>query len=193
MLTGCRKGTVPAALRIGGMAAAGAELDRLVAAFDPERVLVELTDHGDPADGDRNDALAELATAVGLSTVATNNVHYATPRRRRLATALAAVRARRSLDEIDGWLPAAATAHLRSGEEMAARFAAYPGAVAQAAELGRELAFDLQLVAPNLPKWKLPEDHDEMSWLRHLTMEGRCGGTAHGRRPRRRTSSWTAS
>ncbi|MDQ7905910.1 error-prone DNA polymerase [Phytohabitans sp. ZYX-F-186] len=172
VLTGCRKGTVPAALRIGGMAAAAAELDRLVAAFDPGRVLVELTDHGDPADGDRNDALAELAAAAGLSTVATNNVHYATPKRRRLATALAAVRARRSLDEIDGWLPAAATAHLRGGEEMAARFAGYPGAVARAAELGRELAFDLQLVAPNLPAWEVPEGHDEMTWLRHLTMAG---------------------
>ncbi|MGN9913696.1 error-prone DNA polymerase [Phytohabitans sp. LJ34] len=172
VLTGCRKGTVPAALRIGGMAAAAAELDRLVAAFDTERVLVELTDHGDPADGDRNDALAELAAVAGLSTVATNNVHYATPKRRRLATALAAVRARRSLDEIDGWLPAAATAHLRGGEEMAARFAAYPGAVARAAELGRELAFDLKLVAPHLPDWNVPPGYTEMSWLRELTMRG---------------------
>ena len=73
----------------------------------------------------------------GLPTVATNNVHYATPGRRRLATALAAVRARRSLDEIDGWLPAAGTAHLRSGAEMARRFAAYPGAVARAARVRR--------------------------------------------------------
>ena len=49
------------------------------------------------------------------------------------------MRARRSLDEIDGWLPAAGTAHLRSGAEMAARFAPWPGAVARAAALGREL------------------------------------------------------
>ena len=41
----------------------------------------------------------------GVECVATNNVHYATPARRPLATALAAVRARRSLDELDGWLP----------------------------------------------------------------------------------------
>ena len=61
------------------------------------------------------------------------------PGRRRLATALAAVRARRSLDEMDGWLPAAGTAHLRSGAEMAARFARYPGAVERAAELGPRL------------------------------------------------------
>jgi error-prone DNA polymerase len=99
-------------------------------------------------------------------------VHYATPGRRRLATALAAVRARRSLDEMDGWLPAAATAHLRSGAEMAARFAAYPGAVARSAAFGAELAFDLKLVAPELPDCDVPPGHTEMSWLRHETMKG---------------------
>ena len=62
----------------------------------------------------------------GSACVATNNVHYATPAERPLATALAAVRARRSLDELDGWLPAAAGAHLRSGAEQARRFARYP-------------------------------------------------------------------
>ncbi|MEV4714283.1 error-prone DNA polymerase [Micromonospora sp. NPDC049374] len=172
VLTGCRKGHVPAALLTEGVDAAARELDRLTALFGAETVAVELTDHGHPIDGDRNDALAELATAAGLPTVATNNVHYATPGRRRLATTLAAVRARRSLDEIDGWLPAAGTAHLRDGAEMAARFAAYPGAVARAAEFGAELAFDLQLVAPQLPAYPVPPGHNEMSWLRHLTERG---------------------
>ena len=172
VLTGCRKGHVPAALLTDGVDAAARELDRLTALFGAETVAVELTDHGHPVDADRNDALAELAAAAGLPTVATNNVHYATPGRRRLATTLAAVRARRSLDEIDGWLPAAATAHLRSGAEMAARFAAYPGAVARAAEFGAELAFDLHLVAPRLPAYPVPAGHTEMSWLRRLTMDG---------------------
>ncbi|SCG47291.1 error-prone DNA polymerase [Micromonospora humi] len=172
VLTGCRKGHVPAALLTEGVDAAARELDRLTALFGAETVAVELTDHGHPVDADRNDALAELAGAAGLPTVATNNVHYATPGRRRLATTVAAVRARRSLDEIDGWLPAAATAHLRSGAEMAARFAAYPGAVARAAEFGAELAFDLHLVAPQLPAYPVPAGHTEMSWLRRLTMDG---------------------
>ena len=56
---------------------------------------------------------------AGVEVVATNNVHYATPARRPLAQALAAVRARRSLDEIDGWLPAAPFAHLRSAGRAA--------------------------------------------------------------------------
>ena len=45
--------------------------------------------------------LAALAAHRGLPTVATNVVHYTNPARGRLAAALAAVRARRSLDEID--------------------------------------------------------------------------------------------
>jgi error-prone DNA polymerase len=172
VLTGCRKGLVPRALLAGQEEQALRELDRLVALFGAEQVVVELTDHGDPIDGDRNDALAELAARRRLRTVATNNVHYATPDRRRLATALAAVRARRSLDEIDGWLPAAGTAHLRSGEEMARRFAHYPDAVRHAAAIAAELAFDLTLVAPNLPAYPVPLGYTEMSWLRELTERG---------------------
>jgi error-prone DNA polymerase len=173
VLTGCRKGQVTAALMSQGMEAARAELERLVALFGADAVAVELTDHGLPDDDERNDALAALAAAKRLPIVATNNVHYATPARRRLATTLAAVRARRSLDEIDGWLPAAAGAYLRSGDEMAQRFAAYPQAVANAAALGAELACDLKLLGPNLPPYKdLEPGHTEMSWLRHLTMKG---------------------
>ena len=135
-------------------------------------MVVELWDHGDPLDSARNDALAALAVAAGVEVVATTNVHYATPARRRLATAMAAVRARRSLDELDGWLPGGAGAHLRSGEEQARRFARWPGAVAAAAELGRACAFDLQLVAPQLPPFPCPPGLDEMGYLRQLTEEG---------------------
>ena len=114
-------------------------------------MAVELWDHGDPLDGARNDALAELAVHHGVGIVATNVVHYARAADHRVATVLAAVRAGKSLDELDGWLPAAGMAHLRSGSEQARRFARYPGAVERAAELGMECAFDLKLVAPKLP------------------------------------------
>ncbi|WP_028923808.1 error-prone DNA polymerase [Pseudonocardia acaciae] len=172
VLTGCRKGAVRRALVERGVPAAAAELSRLVELFGAEHVAVELTEHGLPTDTERNDALAALAADAGLPTVATNAVHYADPARFPLATALAAVRARRSLDEADGWLPAAPMAHLRSGAEMAARFdARYPGAVARAAALGRELSFELRLVAPELPPFDL-DGRSETDQLRELTMLG---------------------
>ncbi len=163
---------MPAALVADGPAAAGRELARLIEVFGRDHVTVELWDHGDPLDSARNDALVALAVRAGVDVVATNNVHYATPARRPLATALAAVRARCSLDELSGWLPASAGAHLRSGAEQARRFARYPGVVERAAELGRECAFDLALVAPNLPPFPCPDGHDEMSWLRVLVERG---------------------
>ncbi len=172
VLTGCRKGAVPSALVEHGPAAAGYQLDRLIETFGRDNVLVEIWDHGDPLDSARNDAMVRLGFARGIEAVATNNVHYATPRRHRLAAALAAVRARRSLDELDGWLPASAGAHLRSGFEQDRRLFRYPGAVERAAGLGRELAFDLELIAPRLPDFPVPRGHTEMSWLRHLAEQG---------------------
>jgi len=172
VLTGCRKGTVPAALISSGPAAARAELMRLQRYFGQANVAVEIWDHGEPLASARNDALAEMACQAGADVVVTNNVHYHRPGRARLATAMAAVRGRRSLDDMDGWLPAAASAHLRSGPEQARRFARYPGAVEKAAQLGLACAFDLKLVAPRLPPFPTPPGHTEMTWLRHLTEEG---------------------
>jgi error-prone DNA polymerase len=184
VLTGCRKGAVPRALAERGPAAAAVQLDRLVQAFGRDNVFVEVWDHGDPLDSARNDALVRLADRARVEVVATNNVHYATPARRRLATALAAVRARRPLADLDGWLPAGAGAHLRSGFEQAARLARYPGTVELAAELGRALAFDLELVAPRLPDFPVPPGHTEMTWLRELATLGatRRYGPRHAER-----------
>ncbi len=172
VLTGCRKGSVPRALVADGPAAAEQRLAQLVAAFGRDRVLVELWDHGEPLDRYRNDALAELAMRTGVEVVATNNVHYATPRQRPLATALAAVRARRNLDEIDGWLPATPLAHLRSPGEQARRFTRYPGAVERTVEVAAAAAFDLEMAAPQLPDYPVPAGHTEMTWLRELVRKG---------------------
>src|SRR5262249_44277916 len=102
----------------------------------------------------------------------TNNVHYATPAHRRLADALAAIRARRSLDAMDGWLPAAPFAFLRSSAEQRRRFARWPGAVEHTVVVAHTCAFDLRLTAPNLPELDVPAGHTDMSWLRVLTYRG---------------------
>ncbi|GAA4715783.1 error-prone DNA polymerase [Promicromonospora umidemergens] len=178
VLTGCRKGAVRQALHRGGgnrsdrLAGARYELERLVDVFGQENVAVEITATGDPRDADLHDALASLAADARLPLVATTAAHYARPRDADLAGALAAVRARSSLDDLDGWLPGAPTAHLRSGAEMARLHHRHPQAVPTAAALGEECAFDLDLIAPELPPYDVPEGHDETSWLRELAYRG---------------------
>lgn len=204
VLTGCRKGSVRRALAgIGvpgtdalagqitaqGFAAARAELDRLTTLFGHDNVAVEITDIGDPSDSERNAALVDLAFDASLPVVATTNAHYATPRDADLAAAMAAVRARSSLDDMDGWLPATTAAHLRSAAEMRHRHRRHPQAVAAAAALAAECAFDLSLVAPNLPPYPVPDYHTEASWLRELVRRGAL--TRYGSRDAERvTGAW---
>ena len=177
VLTGCRRGAVPAALESGGVPAAAERLEQLIGLFGANNLAVELIHHDRPGDDDRVEALVDLAGRYRVPIVATNNVHYSTPARQRLAHVQAATRAGRTLEEIDGWLPAAATAHLRSPEEMAARFSAYPQAVSHAAEFAADCAFDLKLLKPRLPKFR-PENapgHSEFSYLATRTLHGARG------------------
>jgi error-prone DNA polymerase len=168
VLTGCRKGPVPAALAAGGPGAAWRELGRLTEMFGHENVMVELNCHHDPGDDERNDLLTRLAALADVGVVATGNVHFAAPAQARLAQALAAIRARRSLADMDGWLAAAGTAYLRPGREMAALLRRYPGVRERTVALGRECAFDFRVIAPDLPDGPVPPGYTEASWLREL-------------------------
>ena len=170
ILTGCRKGHVQQAFTDGGPEAAERALADLVDRFGAGRVSIELTHHGHPLDDERNAALAALAPRFGLNVVATTGAHFAAPSRGRLAMAMAAIRARNSMDDAAGYLAPLGGAHLRSGEEMARLFG--PGIVTAAADLGEQCAFGLTLIAPQLPPFDVPDGHTESSWLRKLVRDG---------------------
>ena len=172
VLTGCRKGPLTRALYEEGPRAAARALDELIEHFGREHLAVEIWDHGHPEDVARNDALVALALARNVDVVATNNVHYARPQDFRRSQVLAAIRARRTLEEMAGWLNPSPLAHLRSDAEQRQRFARWPGVVDRAGEIAAELAFDLRLVAPNLPHFATPEGLSEQAYLEHLVSEG---------------------
>ncbi|MFD9598380.1 error-prone DNA polymerase [Kitasatospora sp. NPDC059973] len=202
VLTGCRLGRVPAALAAGAAASApgagaagsalavgaagggaradtsrgvdGAErrLRTLTEAFGRENVHVELIDQWLPGDDLRNDALAALAARLGLPVVASTNAHHAGPAQGRLAQSLAALHERRTLQDAAGWTQAAGTAHLRSGREMAARLARFPGVRQATVDLARACAFDFTRLDPELPGFPVPPGHTEISHLRALVAAG---------------------
>lgn len=160
-------GPSPALWDVG---AAVERVRRLESLFGKGNVAVELTNSGAPLDRERCRALVETANRAGVPYLATGNVHYARPRDRDVADVFAATRARSTLEEIDPFLPANGS-HLRSGEQMLSLHRDHPEAVAEAARIGAECAFDLALVAPALPDFPVPEGHTEASWLRCVTSE----------------------
>ena len=177
ILTGCRKGAVRQALdrastREAGNTAAARALADLVERFGHEHVLVELTDHGLPGDDIRVDRLAGLAADAGLPAVVTGAVHYAHSEHAQLADAMAAIRARRSLDELDAYLPATGAARLRTGAAMLRRFDHHADAVTRTAGIARQIGFPLRTARPKLPKLDVPGGHTQISWLRELAWQG---------------------
>ncbi len=172
VLTGGLDGAVTRQLVDNGPAAAEHVLRQMTGVFGAERVLVELVHHGDPLDVARNDALVRIAERAGVGCVATNHVHYASAAQFPLATAMAAIRRRSSLDQVDHLLPHAASALMRSGAEQDRMFSRYPGVVARSADIAADCAFDLSLVAPKLPPFPCPGGMSEMSYLRHLVIQG---------------------
>ena len=171
-LSGCWQGEVPSAAAAGDLVGALGAASRLRELFEG-RFYIELTHHGMPGDDQRNDVLAEVAMRLKVDTVATNNVHYAHRHDADLSEVLAAIGGRRSLETADGFRPATDLRHLRTPDEMANRFARYPGAVERAADLGASLAFDLDLLEPELPDYPMPGSFTtEDEYLAHLSYEG---------------------
>ena len=169
VLTGCRKGPIAKALFEQGPTAAKKRLGHLCELFGRDKVFVECWDHADPLDEPRNAEFVKIATSLGVELVATNNVHYATRDSAQLHQVLMAIRSNKSIDEIEGWLPSYPMANLRSPTEQLRRFSRFPTLVQNAHDLGLECAFDLELIAPKLPDFLVPQGYDEMSFLRELT------------------------
>ena len=171
-LTGCNRGAVPAAAERGDLEGAMVAASRLRELLGP-RLHIELWHHGMPEDDPRNDLLGEVAGRLSLPVVATNNVHYHDRSDAHISEVLAAIGGRRSLAAHDGFRPATDERFLKPADEMRAALPAIPARYPRAVELAEALAFDLRLVAPQLPDFPMPGHfQSEMEFLRHLAMEG---------------------
>ncbi|QPL04515.1 MULTISPECIES: error-prone DNA polymerase [Actinomyces] len=159
--------------------AADAVLGHLVELFGTEGVAVEITLDGGPTDAALTKALSRLAATHRLPLLATGAVRCARPADARLADVLTATRLCTDLEGARSHLPALGR-WLRGPDDMARLHRRAPQAVDATAEIATDLAFDLSLVAPDLPAPEVPEGHTPASWLRELTYRGalRCYGTA---------------
>ena len=151
--------------------AADAALGGLVDALGPDSLAVELVLDGGPTDAAVTDALGALAATHRLPLLATGAVRCARPADSRLADVLTATRLRTDLEGARGHLPALGR-WLRGPTDMARLHRRAPRAVDAAAEIAQDLAFDLSLVAPDLPAVEVPPGHTSATWLRELTRRG---------------------
>jgi error-prone DNA polymerase len=119
-------------------------LRRLLAAFGRDNLRLELQRPFRSDDRARNRALVEMAARLGVPCVATGNVHAHARRRAMLQDAFVALRHHLTLDASEPVRRGNFSHVLASPAAMAARFPEHPEAVAETAELGARLTFDLR-------------------------------------------------
>ncbi len=121
---------------------AEAALARLFTAFGSQVRLAGAGSHG-PRTSRELAARAAMARRAGVAFLATNDVLYHRPQRRRLQDVLTCIREHVTLAEAGRRLEANAERHLKDGAEMARLWRDHPEAVAEAGRLFASLSFSL--------------------------------------------------
>ena len=119
-------------------------------------------------DMERLDALA----ALSLPLVATNDVLYHLPRRRKLQDLLTCIRLGCRIDEAGFALQANAERYLKPASEMARLFKPYPDAVAHTLEIADDCRFSLDELCYEYPDEPIPEGQTPDGYLACLTWQG---------------------
>jgi error-prone DNA polymerase len=155
-------------------------LRRLLEAFGPDRLRVELQRPFLQGDRARNRRLEWLARRLGMACVATGNVHAHTHARAPLQDALVAVRLHLTLDASEPERRGNFSHVLASPAAMAARFQEHPDAVAETVRLAERLRFDLRSdLGYRYPGAEDAEAMRQLSELCRTRLETRYTGQGH--------------
>jgi error-prone DNA polymerase len=171
-LTGGDEGPLAAALARGGFDAGRKEVERLVSIFGPENVYVEVQRHFDRAEEWRNRAAIDIARSLKLPLLATNGVSHATPYEREVLDLLTSIRHKTTLDLAGRLLTVNSERHLRSAKEMAELFYDHPDAIQNTVALSSRLAFEMDDLGYEFPRYPVPDGETMDSFLRKRTEEG---------------------
>ncbi|TCP39891.1 DNA polymerase III subunit alpha [Rhodovulum marinum] len=172
-LTGGPEGAVGRLLQAGQHAKAEALVARLAAAF-PTRLYVELQRH--PGEGGQLTAAeatterghVEMAYAMDLPLVATNDVYFPRPEMYEAHDALICIAEGAYVDQTAPRRRLTPQHYFKSAEEMAALFADLPEAIENTVEIARRCAVKSEKRKPILPRFA----EDEVEELRRQAKEG---------------------
>src|SRR5262252_7991228 len=174
-LDGCTTGLVALAGRAaldGRRHGVGGLVDRLVGVFGRGNVYVELQRHLRRDEERDNAALAGLAAAFRVPTIATNGVRFAAAASRPLFDVLTCIHHHIDLAAAGRRLAPNAERYLKPPADMVDLFRDHPDAVARTRELGDRLHYTMANLGYRFPDYPVPPGETQMSFLRKITEVG---------------------
>jgi error-prone DNA polymerase len=141
-------------------------------ALGKENVFSELHHHLCPEDQWVLEGRAALAKRCGAGIVATNEVHYHVPERRRLHDVLVAIRHRATLESARPYLFPNSEHHLKGGADMRPLFRGHAEALATPWDIAQECDVNLDFRKVRFPGYPVPAGETPFSFLYKLCFEG---------------------
>jgi error-prone DNA polymerase len=171
-LTGGDEGPLAAALMRGGEEAGRKVVERLTHIFGSRNVYVEVQRHREREEEWRNQAAMRIARALQLPVLATNGARYAKAYDREILDLFTAIRNHTELDRAGRLLAMNSERHLHTAREMTALFRDVHGAIDNTIELSSRLAFGLNDLGYEFPRYPVPDGETMISFLRKRVAEG---------------------
>ncbi len=170
-LTGCPRGWVASLAARGATDAACEAAASLKDAFNG-RIAIECWDHGLPEERQTTARLIDIARALDVPWVVTNDVHYARARDRAVHDVLVALRHKRPLDQMGTRLRPNGEWYLKGAAQIARRWRGNLDGVRATLAIAERCLFRLQELHPTLPAFPLPPGVGPDEYLARLVEQG---------------------
>ena len=170
-LTGCPRGWVATLAERGESDAACEAAASLMDIFD-RRVAIECWDHGLPEERATTRRLIDVARALDIPWVVTNDVHYARARDRMVHDVLCSLRHQRPLDQMGTRLRPNGEWYLKSAAQIARRWRHAPEGIRATLAIAERCTFRLDQLTPTLPEFALPPGVSADEYLARLVEHG---------------------
>ena len=170
-LTGCLASRSSARILENRLDDARAHLDDLIQVFGPDDVYLEIQRNGLTEQEQVNTALVDFARELKRPLVATADVHYLRREDHQHHAALLCVQTKSTL-AAPKMSFSTNEFYLKSPEEMAESFSAFPGAVEASLEISERCDTTMELGKQLIPRFETPDGQSEKDYLRSLVEEG---------------------
>ena len=140
--------------------------------FGRDRFFIELQDHGIREQIETNGELIPLAGELGLSLVATNDVHYCNREDAPVQELLVCVQTNTTLGDPKRLKAESDQLYLKAPEEMARLFGDVPAAIRNTIRIAEMCSLDLGFKGYHLPDFPVPHGHTPESYLEDLCRAG---------------------
>jgi DNA polymerase-3 subunit alpha len=169
--TACLAGEVPQMLLQGNEPGALKAVDDLARIFGPERLFIEIQDHGLPEQKQTNPMLADIARRKGLGLIATNDIHYLRHDDAEAQDILLCISTGKQFDDPQRMKFGSDQFYLKNPQEMRELFKEYPEAIENTLRVADMCNCELKFKRET-PVFKCPDAKPDTDYLREVVYEG---------------------